>query len=45
VEAIEEWGPLKGMWMGMKRIGKCRPGGTFGYDPVPKKNEVKEKTT
>lgn len=37
VEAIQEWGPLKGIWMGMKRISKCHPWGTHGYDPVPKK--------
>jgi uncharacterized protein len=34
IEAIEEWGPLRGMWMGMKRISKCHPWGTHGYDPV-----------
>lgn len=36
IEAIKEWGPLHGFWLGIKRILKCRPGGTWGYDPVPK---------
>ena len=36
IEAIEEWGPSKGLWMGMKRIGRCHPYGGHGYDPVPK---------
>lgn len=36
VEAIEEWGAAKGVWLGMKRISKCHPWGTHGYDPVPK---------
>ncbi len=39
VEAIEEWGILKGGWMGIKRIGKCHPWGGSGFDPVPKKVE------
>lgn len=39
IDAIQEWGPLKGIWLGLKRIGRCRPGGTHGYDPVPKKTD------
>jgi putative membrane protein insertion efficiency factor len=35
VQAIEEWGPLKGLWMGTKRIGRCNPWGGHGHDPVP----------
>ena len=38
VEAIEEWGVLKGGWLALKRIGKCHPWGPWGYDPVPKKS-------
>ncbi len=41
VGAIEEWGVLKGLWMGIKRIGRCHPWGGHGYDPVPK-NQAKE---
>ena len=36
-EAIMEWGAFKGIWLGLKRISKCQPWGTSGYDPVPKK--------
>jgi uncharacterized protein len=39
VESIEEWGPIKGIYLGAKRIGRCHPWGGMGYDPVPKKNE------
>lgn len=39
IEAVNEWGPLKGFWMGLKRIGRCHPWGGDGYDPVPKKNK------
>ncbi|MBL7873543.1 MAG: membrane protein insertion efficiency factor YidD [Cyclobacteriaceae bacterium] len=38
IEAILEWGAFKGLWLGMKRIGRCHPWGTSGYDPVPKKD-------
>lgn len=43
VEAIEEWGSVKGMWLGMKRISRCHPWGTSGYDPVPKKQNNQKK--
>ncbi len=36
VDAIEEWGALKGGYMGIKRILSCNPWGGSGYDPVPK---------
>lgn len=39
VEAIEEWGILKGTWLGLKRISRCHPWGGHGYDPIPKKKE------
>ncbi len=35
VQAIEEWGVLKGTWLGIKRISSCHPWGGHGYDPVP----------
>ena len=38
IQAIEEWGPLRGGWMGLKRIVSCNPWGGHGHDPVPKKN-------
>jgi putative membrane protein insertion efficiency factor len=34
-EAIGKHGPIKGIYLGVKRLSKCRPGGGQGYDPVP----------
>jgi len=34
-DAIYEWGPIKGIWMGIKRLSSCHPYGGFGADPVP----------
>lgn len=36
-EALIVHGPVKGSWLGVKRICRCRPGGGHGYDPVPPK--------
>tara|TARA_R110002124_G_scaffold80533_9_gene213154 strand:- start:18620 stop:18769 length:150 start_codon:yes stop_codon:yes gene_type:complete len=41
IEAVNEWGPLKGFWLGIKRIGRCHPWGDHGHDPVPGNPEKK----
>ena len=35
VEALKKHGPFKGLWLSIKRIGRCHPWGGSGYDPVP----------
>lgn len=35
VEAIQKYGVIKGVWLGLKRIGRCHPWGGSGHDPVP----------
>ncbi|MEN9919472.1 MAG: rane protein insertion efficiency factor YidD [Bacteroidota bacterium] len=35
LEAVKKYGPIKGTWLVMKRIGRCHPWGGNGYDPVP----------
>ena len=42
IEAINEYGSIKGSYLTIKRILKCNPLGTKGYDPVPIKKEVKK---
>jgi putative component of membrane protein insertase Oxa1/YidC/SpoIIIJ protein YidD len=39
LQAIEEWGLFKGLFLGIKRILRCHPWGSSGYDPVPRKEE------
>lgn len=39
IEAITTYGSIKGSYLTFKRILRCNPRGTFGYDPVPQKKE------
>ena len=35
LEALERHGGVRGGWIAVRRIARCRPGGGSGYDPVP----------
>ena len=35
IEALKKHGPVKGLWLTMKRVSRCHPWGGSGYDPVP----------
>lgn len=35
IEALKKYGPLKGLWLTIKRVSRCHPWGGHGYDPVP----------
>ena len=35
IEALRKHGPVKGLWLAVKRILRCNPWGGSGYDPVP----------
>jgi len=41
IQAINIWGPFKGVWLGLKRLSKCHPWGTSGYDSVPENKDKK----
>lgn len=35
LQAIRKHGPGKGSWLAIKRLAKCHPWGSYGFDPVP----------
>lgn len=39
IDAIKVWGPIKGTYLGLKRIASCHPWGGHGHDPVPERKQ------
>lgn len=35
IEAVEKYGPWRGTYVAARRLIRCTPLGTGGYDPVP----------
>ena len=35
IEALRKHGPIKGLYLTIKRLLRCHPRGGSGYDPVP----------
>lgn len=35
IEALRKRGPIKGLYLTVKRLLRCHPWGGSGYDPVP----------
>ena len=34
-EAVRTHGTVMGGWLAIRRVSRCRPFGTYGFDPVP----------
>lgn len=35
IEALTKYGVIRGVWFGIKRLLRCNPWNSGGYDPVP----------
>ncbi len=35
IDAFRKYGPIKGLYLTLRRVVKCHPWGGHGYDPLP----------
>ena len=41
IQAIDEHGSYRGSWLAIRRLSRCHPFHTGGWDPVPQKEDIK----
>ncbi|AXK77543.1 membrane protein insertion efficiency factor YidD [Mycolicibacterium neoaurum] len=39
VDALTEWGLIRGSWLALVRLAKCGPWHRGGWDPIPERGE------
>ena len=44
IQALDQHGLSRGLWLAAKRISRCHPWGGEGHDPVPPKSSENTKT-
>ena len=40
LDALEVHGSVRGSWLGLKRLARCHPFHSGGYDPVPHAHDL-----
>jgi len=38
IQAIQEHGAVRGLVLALRRVGRCHPLGSSGFDPVPRRS-------
>lgn len=42
LEALKKHGAFRGTWLTARRVARCHPWGSSGYDPVPDASEPRD---
>lgn len=42
LEAMESHGAGRGLWLSARRLARCHPWGSSGYDPVPRADDDRD---
>jgi putative membrane protein insertion efficiency factor len=39
IQAIQDHGAVRGLGLALRRVGRCHPLGSSGFDPVPRRTD------